>query len=281
LAVHESVPILQIRLGKRILIQGVRYGETVDYRGVRVSLHPAGHILGSAQVRVEYQGEVWVVSGDYKTQADPTCLPFEPIRCHTFMTESTFGLPVYRWPETDDTAAAIHRWWAGNQQRRVTSVLFTYTLGKAQRLLAHLDPAQGPIAVHRNIHAMLPAYEAAGVKLPPNVLVTRENASELAGKAIVLAPPSVENTTWLRKLGNSSTGMASGWMLLRNARRQKAVDRGFILSDHVDWHGLVSAIEATAAERVVVTHGFSEEVARYLRERGKQALTFPTHWKAN
>ena len=265
--------VLQERLGADAKIEAAAYGERIVRNAVTISLHPAGHILGSAQVRVEYRGEVWVVSGDYKTDADPTCAPFEPVRCHTFITESTFGLPIYRWPAPVDIFSGINAWWLANQQARRTSVLYAYSLGKAQRVLAGVDRGIGPIIVHGAVAKLLPHYAAAGVDLPPV-----ESGPLPEGRSLVIAPGSVEGTPWLRKFGETSRAFASGWMMLRGARRRQSLDRGFVLSDHADWNGLVSSVRATGAERVLVTHGATGPMVRWLRENGWEADALATRF---
>ncbi|MCU0625674.1 MAG: ligase-associated DNA damage response exonuclease [Gemmatimonadaceae bacterium] len=274
--------VAQERLGQYASrVEGIAYGEVRTINGVRVSLHPAGHILGSAQVRLEHGGEVWVVSGDYKTAPDPTCAPWEPVRCDLFVTESTFGLPIYRWPDEARVVRDINAWWARNAAEGVTSLLFGYALGKAQRLIAGLDPAIGPILLHGAVVRMTELYREAGIALPPTAHATamRESRRDAVRGAIVVAPPSAENTTWARRFGTTSSAFASGWMLVRGARRRRGVARGFALSDHVDWPSLLSAIEATGASRVWVTHGFTGAVVRWLGERGVDARAIPTRWE--
>ncbi len=258
-------------------VEGVPFGESRNINGVRVSLHPAGHILGSAQVRLEHNGEVWVASGDYKTDPDPTCDAWEPVRCHTFITESTFGLPIYRWPAPSSVFAGINAWWRDNVSAGRTSLLFGYGLGKAQRLLAGLDPSIGPILVHGAVDRMTTLYREAGVALPHTEYAV--SARHDAAGAIVIAPPSADGSTWARKFGAQSTAFASGWMLVRGARRRRSVDRGFTLSDHVDWPQLLGAIAATGAERVLVTHGFTGPVVRWLREHGLAADALATRYE--
>ena len=279
LAQQQSLPILRARLGK-IDAQGLNYGETVLLGDVRVSLHPAGHVLGSAQVRLEHRGEIWVVSGDYKTHADPTCARFEPVRCHGFVTEATFALPVYRWPAPEQVAAEIDAWWAENQTLGRTSVVFAYSLGKAQRALAMLPELRGPIFAHGAVLKMIDAYRAAGVALPSVELATAEAIRACKGKCLLIAPPSTDGSTWLQKFGPVSTAVASGWMRIRGARRRRNVDRGFILSDHADWDGLNSSVRATGAEQVWVTHGFTNPLARYLQDQGLQARPLETRFSS-
>jgi putative mRNA 3-end processing factor len=248
-------------------------------RDVRVSLHPAGHILGSAQIRLELGGEVWVVSGDYKTDPDPTTTAFEPVRCHTFVTESTFGLPIYRWPPQQDVLREINEWWRANQVAGKASLLYGYALGKAQRLIAGLDPGIGPILTHGAVERMTAVYRAAGVALPPTMHAGAVDRRTDWSRAIIIAPPSADGSVWTRRFGPQSTAFASGWMLVRGTRRRRSLDRGFPLSDHVDWPALMAAIEATGAVQVWVTHGFTGPVVRWLHERGLDAHAVQTRFE--
>ncbi|MCC7054815.1 MAG: ligase-associated DNA damage response exonuclease [Gemmatimonadaceae bacterium] len=273
-----GVGVTRERLGQwQDRVEGIPFGETRTINGVRVSLHPAGHILGSAQVRLERGGEVWVASGDYQVDPDPTCDAWEPVRCHTFITESTFGLPIYRWPAPREVFAAIDAWWRANAAEGRSSLLFGYGLGKAQRLLAGIDPSIGPILVHGAVDRMTQLYREAGVAMPDTRYATTARG-ESAG-ALVVAPPSADGSTWARKFGAQSTAFASGWMLVRGARRRRSVDRGFTLSDHVDWPQLLAAIAATGAARVLVTHGFTGPVVRWLREHGLSADVLATRYE--
>jgi putative mRNA 3-end processing factor len=280
LAAETGEPVLRTRLGPEARLRSVPYGEPVELGGVTVSLHPAGHILGSAQVRVEWRGEVWVVTGDYKTEADPTCTPFELVRCHTFVTESTFGLPIYRWAPQSEVFEEIVRWWRANREKGRASVLFGYALGKAQRLLAGLlDREQGPILTHGAVERINLAYRASGVLLPATEHAGSFPGNADAAGALIVAPPSAAASPWLRRFGRASTGFASGWMRVRGARRRRGMDRGFVLSDHVDWPGLVSAIEATGAECVWATHGYREPVVRWLQDAGLEARAIASRWE--
>ncbi len=279
LCAQSGVGVLRHRIGAGANIRGLPFGESFSMNGVNVSLHPAGHILGSAQVRVEHAGEVLVVSGDYKTTPDAACETFEPVPCHTFITESTFALPHYRWRPPEEVFGEIDAWWRANQRQGRTSVLFAYSLGKAQRVLAGVDASIGPIGVHGSVEPFLPLYRAEGIRLPDAVKVTPESLPDLKGRGLVVTPGSVQNTTWLQKLGPSSLAFASGWMAVRGARRRQALDRGFVLSDHADWAGLLDAIEATGAGRIGVTHGYSDTFVRYLREeRALDAFVVPTRF---
>jgi putative mRNA 3-end processing factor len=281
LAAAPGEGVLRTRLGA-IDLQVLPYGESVVHNGVRVSLHPAGHVLGSAQIRVEYQGRVWVASGDYKfmegSDVDPTCAPFEPVRCDVFITESTFGLPIYRWQPQRAIFADIDAWWRSNADNHRASVLFCYAFGKAQRVLAGVDASIGPIFCHGAVEPLNRAYREAGVALPPTTLVSEVIDKTLFRKGLVLAPPSAAGSTWMRRFGDYSDAFASGWMLLRGARRRRALDRGFVLSDHADWPGLHAAIAASGAERVIVTHGDVPVMVRWLNENGLDAEAFETEY---
>ncbi len=270
--------VLRTRIGGGVTIDTLRYGEPLTINGVRVSLHPAGHVLGSAQVRIEHGGRTWVVTGDYKLEADPTCAAFEAVPCDVFVTESTFGLPVYRWPAPETVAADIDRWWRTNRDAGRTSVLLAYALGKAQRLAALVDPTIGPIVGHGAVMKLVEAYRASGVRLPPIDRVPPRARRVGDGRALVIAPPSVLGGSWLRLFGASSVAMASGWMTLRGVRRRRGFATGFVVSDHADFPGLISAIAATGARRVLVTHGFTEPLARLLRERGLDAAPLATRF---
>lgn len=263
--------VLRLRMGQDARIDTLPYGETTAFHGVGVSFHPAGHILGSAQVRLEYGGEVWVVSGDYKTDPDPTCAPFAAVPCHTFITEATFGLPIYRWPPQQAVFDEVNDWWRANQAAGRASILFAYALGKAQRVLAGVDPSIGPIFAHGAVHRLNAAYRAAGVPLPDWSYVGDAPPGTDWTRALIIAPTSAQGSAWLRRFGDQSAAFASGWMRVRGQRRRRSVDRGLVLSDHVDWPGLMTAVAATGASRVLVTHGYTAAVVRHLREQGIDA----------
>jgi len=258
--------LLRERLGPGALVEEVAFGRSVRINGVGVSLHPAGHILGSAQVRMEHRGEVWVVTGDYKRQPDPTAEAFEPLEAHTLVTECTFGLPIYRWPTPESVMEEIHGWWRENRARGRTSVLFAYALGKAQRILSLLDPGEGPILAHGAVLRLSRVYLASGRVQPPLRLADAAAARECRGRGLVVAPPSAGVPGWLRKFGPVSTAFASGWMAVRGARRRRGADRGFPLSDHVDWADLLRTVKESGAERVWATHGQGSALVRFLAE---------------
>jgi putative mRNA 3-end processing factor len=277
LASSPSESVLRARLGD-IALQTLAYGERILHNGVMLSLHPAGHVLGSAQVRLEHEGRVWVASGDYKIAPDRTCAPFEPVRCDVFITESTFGLPIYRWCDDDDIFGEINAWWARNVEHQRASVLTCYSFGKAQRILSGVDPSIGPIIVHGAIDPLNLAYREAGVDLPDTQPVQHVSRADIK-RSLVICPPSAAASPWMRRFGaDAQLAFASGWMQVRGNRRRGGYDRGFVLSDHADWPGLLQAIEATGAERVIVTHGSSGTMVRHLAEQGLQAGSFDTEY---
>lgn len=270
LAHHLSKEVLLYRLGP-IQLQTAAYGERVVKNGVQVSLHPAGHVIGSAQIRVECQGEVWVVSGDYKTEDDGISTPFEPVKCHHFISECTFGMPVYQWKPQAQIFKEINNWWRHNVDMGVSTVLVGYSLGKAQRILQNLDLSIGKVYTHGVIENTNEALRRNGVILNHTERITTETPKEEIRKGLVIAPPSSVGTPWMRKFQPYSFGYCSGWMAIRGAKRRRAADRGFVLSDHADWDGLISAIDATGCEKVYLTHGYTASFSRYLREIGFDA----------
>ena len=278
LATHAALPVMRHRLGE-IDAQGIDFGETVQLGTAKVSFHPAGHVPGSAQIRVEVAGEVWVASGDYKTEDDGLSEAFEPQRCHHFITESTFGLPVFRWQPQAVVAAEINAWWARCAAAGKTAFLGAYALGKAQRLLTLLDADIGPILTHGAVESTNRVLRAQGVCLPETIQATAEVDPKEHKGALVLAPPSALGSAWAKKFGPQENAFASGWMQLRGVRRRRAGDRGFIISDHADWHGLLEAIKATEAENIYVTHGYTDIFARYLTENGWSAQVVPTEFE--
>lgn len=271
----DSELLLRSRLGHETKIETLTYGERLVVNSVNISLHPAGHILGSCQARVEVDGNIWVVSGDYKTEADPTCEPIEILRCHTFVSECTFGLPIFRWPPAKQVINEIASWWQNNRKQGRTSILFAYSMGKAQRILSNIDPSIGPILTHGATEKINDCYRLLGADLPASQYIGDIDKRELPEGALVVAPPSADNPAWMRRFPKRSRAFVSGWMRIRGNRRRRSVDRGFILSDHSDWNGLVHTIVATEAEKVILTHGYTSEMARWLREKGYNAKVIP------
>jgi putative mRNA 3-end processing factor len=288
LAHKDSGSILRLRLGEDISLQTVDYGEVVTINGIKFSLHPAGHIIGSAQVRVERNGEVWVAGGDYKVQDDKVSVPFEIVRCNTFITESTFGLPIYKWPAQKFVMNEILEWWKQNQLEGKASVLMGYALGKMQRLLVNLQlfpgrrPPErfaevGPVFAHGAVFNVNQRLRDAGHDLP-YVAFASDIEKKLFRDALIVAPPSALGSLWLKRFEPYSTGYCSGWMAVRGAKNRRAIDRGFVLSDHADWNDLNVTIRETGAERVFVTHGFTDAFARWLNEKGIEAHEVKTEY---
>ena len=278
LATHAALPVMRHRLGD-ISAEGIAYGEVRRIGGASVSFHPAGHVPGSAQIRVEVAGEVWVVSGDYKVIDDGFSEAFEPVRCHHFITESTFGLPVFRWAPQASVATEINSWWAACAAAGKTAFLGAYALGKAQRLLSLLNPAIGPILTHTAVENTNRILRDQGLVLPDTILANADLDPKAHPGAIVLTPPSAIGSAWARKFGPQENAFASGWMAIRGIRRRRAGDRGFVISDHADWPGLLQAIRDTGAENIYVTHGYTDIFTRYLNENGWRAQVVRTQFE--
>ena len=275
---HHNIPIIKHRLGS-IRVSGKQWGETFRINGVEFCLFPAGHIVGSSQVKVSYKGEDWVFTGDYKVRPDGLATPYEVVPCHTMITECTFGLPAFNWLPQPLVMDEINSWCAQNNKEGITSVLFAYTLGKAQRLLKHLDPNIARIYTHAAIENMNEVVRAV-VDLPETTRITGDTKKEEVKGAIILAPPSAHGSPWIRRWVPYATASASGWMTFRGARRRRAIDKGFVLSDHADWKGLIDAIKSSGATKVICTHGYSEIFSRYLCEIGLDARTESTQFEA-
>jgi len=271
-----NVPLLRKRLGDSIALQGLEYGESLRREGVEVSFHPAGHILGSSQIRIRNERETWVVSGDYKRDPDPTCAAFEVLPCDTFISEATFALPIYRWRAPASVAADIFHWWQVNRAAGIASVLFCYALGKAQRVLAELRAfTSDTVFVHGAVDALLGIYRDQNVAMLPTATIGEAKRGSFR-EALILAPPGASGSTWLRRFEPCSTGFCSGWMRVRGQRRRRGYDRGFVLSDHADWPSLLRTVHETGARRVLMTHGYSDALVRYLREQGVDAAALKT-----
>lgn len=276
---HElTKPILLHRLGAELTIQTLRYKEKITINGVELSMFPAGHVIGSAQIRLEYKGEICVISGDYKVEYDGISTAFEPVKCHTFVSESTFGLPIYKWLPQQVIFDQIGTWVDNNQEQGKTSVLIAYSLGKAQRLINGLSETDRPIYVHQSIANLNDAFIEAGVALPETIRISAETRKEELQKGIVIVPPALADGRWIKTLQQAATGVCSGWMQVRAGRRWRSADAGFALSDHADWLGLLSAIKATEAEKVFVTHGFTATFSKYLNEIGIEAEEVKTQY---
>lgn len=280
LCTPTAAPVIKYRLGD-INLETLPFGEEKLINGVSFSFHPAGHILGSAQIKVSYKGEMVVFSGDYKTANDGFSEAFEPVKCHTFITESTFGLPVYHWQDQKWVFNEMEEWCKNNRNNGQLSILYGYSLGKAQRILQGLPESVGPIFTHSTIEAVLNVMRNQGVSLkntiPVNEHLTR--AELLSG--VIIAPPAVQNSNWLKKFEPIRNGVVSGWMALRGARRRRNADKGFVLSDHADWEGLNEAISLTGAENVFVTHGYTDILSKWLIDKGLNAHPLETNFEGD
>lgn len=278
IATKAALPVIRHRLGE-INAVGVDFGESIMINGVKFSFHPAGHLIGSAQIRAEFKGEVWVASGDYKVESDGVSEEFEPVTCNTFITECTFGLPVFDWRPQAAVIADIEAWWSKNRDEGKTSVLVAYSLGKAQRVIQNIDNSIGPIYTHGAVENINEVIRGQGIPISPTIRVTKDTKKEETKGALVIGPNSIIGSAWLKKFAPYEIAMVSGWMALRGARRRSALDRGFVLSDHADWKGLNSTIESIGCERVITTHGYSEIYARYLRGKGLNATVENTEYQ--
>ena len=266
LAHHQSEAVLKLRLGQDISLQTIEYNESLEINGVKISLHPAGHVPGSAQIRLEHEGKIVVVSGDYKVEDDGLSQPYDPIKCHEFVSECTFGQPIYKWSDQSEIFKKINNWWRMNASQGKNSVIFSYSLGKAQRIINNLDLSIGNVFVHGAIYNTNQALISNGVKVVEVPKVTQDHSKSNFKASLIIAPPSAMGTPWMKKFSPYRTAICSGWMNVRGARRRRAADAGFVLSDHADWDGLISAIKATGAEKVYLTHGYTAVFGRYLEE---------------
>ncbi|MFM2285790.1 MAG: hypothetical protein RLZZ543_1287 [Bacteroidota bacterium] len=271
LAHTDSEAVLRLRLGKNLPVETVAYGKVVDINGVRFSFHPAGHVIGSAQIRVEYKGEVWVYTGDYKLEDDGLTVPFEPVKCHTLITESTFGMPVYQWQAQAKVMQEMNEWWRKNAAAGICTVVHGYSLGKSQRMLSLFDHSIGPVYCHEAIESTNAVFRAHGIALPNALLLHEHVSKEALRSALVITPFISPESPMMQLLEPYSLGIASGWMGLGGAKRMGAADRGFVLSDHADFPSLNTAVKESAAERIIVTHGFKEVYARWLCTQGYEA----------
>ncbi len=275
---QKCVPLLYHRLGANINIQGYAYGKKFQLGATTVSFHPAGHILGSSQVRIEHQGQVWVLSGDYKRTPDPSCDPFEVVKCDTFVSEATFALPIYQWEPGDVTGRKIFEWWQSDPDR--PSILFCYALGKAQRILAELAPlTRQSVYLHGAIQTLTEIYREQGVRMLPTIPIAETDKTTDFKGQLILAPPSAHRSTWMKRFKLPQTAFASGWMQVRGARRRKGYEKGFVLSDHADWAELNLTIEQTGAKTIFLTHGKTDVLERYLKEKNLDVRLFETEYQ--
>ena len=277
LATHNAIPVIKYRLGN-IKITGTHYGEEWDINGVKISFHPAGHIIGSAQIRVAYKGEVWVISGDYKIEDDGICQPFESVNCTHFVTECTFGLPIFNWENQDKVVKEINEWWQESKDAGKTCIISAYALGKAQRVIQNLDASLGKVYTHGAIENTNQVLRQQGFPIKETVLVVDDfGSSDFIGNMVV-APPSALGSSWMKRFKNVTTASVSGWMAMRGTRRRRATDRGFVLSDHADWKGLNGAIKSSGAEKIYVTHGYTDIFSKWLQSQGLDAEVVTTEF---
>lgn len=277
---QEGLAVMRHRLGAETPLQGLPYGEVLKLGDTEISFHPAGHILGSAQVRIECDGQVWVASGDYKRAYDPTCASFEVVECDVFITEATFGLPIYKWESGAETATKILEWWDENIRDNRPSLLFCYALGKAQRVLcelAKLDKTR-QVYTHGAVESLTKVYRTQGIEMLPTIQINEETKGKSFAGELIIAPPSAYRSPWMKRFKSADTGFASGWMAVRGARRRKGYDRGFILSDHADWPALLQTVKDTKARVILPTHGSTDVLSKYLNEKGTKAI--PLHLAA-
>jgi len=276
---QDTKAILQLRLGEEIAVQGFDYAVPFYRKDVKISLHPAGHIIGSAQIRLVYNGEVWVVSGDYKLMNDGLNIPFESITCNHFVTESTFGLPVYKFPPAFEVYQNINKWWKQNAAEGFNTIIIAYALGKSQAILHHMDERIGDIFLHGAVAKVNEVYHTRGYNFPGKKIEPDMDRKAIKG-ALILAPSSAMASPWIRKFAPYRIAVCSGWMQLRGARRRYGVDRGFVLSDHCDWEQLNRAVLATEAENIYVTHGYQNTYAKWLKEQfGLNAVEIRTQFE--
>ncbi|BDA79564.1 DNA ligase-associated DEXH box helicase [Leptospira kobayashii] len=269
----DSIGILKLRLGENLNYEGTEYGKKIRIGDALVSFHPAGHILGSSQIRIEVKGEVWVISGDYKTLPDLTCPGFEPVPCHVFVTESTFALPIYHWKEDSEIFKEILEFWETNNKNNLTSIIYAYSLGKTQRILSGLKEKIGTVYLDEGGYQLTQAYEMSGVEFPKYKSIseiTNYNAKD--PKPLLIIPPGKDLSPWKKQIGKYNAWLASGW--IRTNKENPFSKNGFVLSDHADWKGLNSAVRSTNASRIIVMHGFTDSWVRYLNESGLLASTF-------
>ncbi len=274
---HDSVNILMHRLGK-ISVQGISYREPLVINGVTITFHPAGHVFGSAQIKLEDNKERWVISGDYKLDNDGVATPFEVVQCDHFVTESTFGLPVFRWKKQQEVYDEIDQWWHENSKKNKASMICAYSLGKAQRVIKNIDTNIGPIVTHPSVEAINILIRESGVELPTTYSI-KDLSTEDLSKAMFICPSSALSGKWLQGIKQISVATASGWMAVRGKQRRRNPEKGFVLSDHADWTGLNKAVVETGAEHIYVTHGYTEIYAKYLREKGLNARVVSTQYE--
>lgn len=276
---HATVDLLKLRLGAKISVRSYDYGEVFELGKARVSFHPAGHMLGSAQVRIEAQGQVWVVTGDYKRESDPSCEPFEVVPCDTLVTEATFGTPAFVWKRTQPIGDEIIAWWHANRAAGITSLLLGYSLGKSQRLLAEIGLALGrkeltdAVWIHPSIHEGTEIYRRLGRTLAPTRTINDNDLASIPSRgSLILAPPSAKQSEWMSNLAPVEAAFASGWMQQSGGGYRSEVAKGFVVSDHADWPALLQTIAESGARQVYTfQRGRRGALVRHLKSQGIRA----------
>ena len=276
LCTTSAEPVIRYRLGNESNIESIDYGKQININGVKFSFHPAGHIIGSAQIRAEYNGEVWVASGDYKIANDGISEPFESVKCDHFITESTFGLPAFDWVPQEEIFEQINEWWRANAEKGKVSIMGSYALGKAQRIINLVDHSIGEILTHGAVEYTNKVLRKQGVKVKKTTKVDNSMHYNRFKGSLIIAPPSAFRSPWIRKFKDYSSAMASGWIGNRNMGM--TTDRGFVLSDHADWKGLNTAVKETGANNIYVTHGYTEQYAKWLVDQGYDAQVVATEY---
>jgi len=263
---NESLGVMKLRVGKEQNVQGINYGEKIKIGDITFSFYPAGHIIGSSQILLEYNNKRLVITGDYKLDFDKSCTAFEPIKCDILITECTFGMPIFNWPSPEDESLKVLNWWKKNQEKQTTSIIYAYPLGKSQRILAMLNKTNELIHVHQSLIPYIQEYEKLGVKFPTYESINEEKIDAVKGKGLIIAPMMFQESKLSRKLSPVSEAHASGWVQVRGLKKRRCIDQGFIISDHVDWKSLLKTIKSSEAEKIIFTHGFSEISSRYTKE---------------
>jgi putative mRNA 3-end processing factor len=268
----RGAALLRERIGNGARIVPLAYGARASFNGVQVSLHSAGHILGSAQVRIEHEGQVWVVSGDYKRDDDPSCDPFEIVPCDVFVTEATFARPEFDWSAQHQVSAQILDWWQDCRRQGRTAVLACYALGKSQRVLAELQnltigSTEHRAYLHGSMTRFVRFYREAGIDLLPTEAIGAQVRHFNWAGQLVLAPPNIVASRWIKRFRPASLALASGWVRPGHPLPEP-YDQGFTLSDHADWPSLLRTIAECGAHKVRTMHGYSELLDAYLSERG-------------
>ena len=262
----ETGLLLKKRFGNNINLKTVEYDKKFLINGINFSLHPSGHILGSSQIKIMTDSETWLITSDFKRQKDKTCKSYERLKTDFLICESTFGLPIFNWESTNKIIDKITKW--VNQSEDSTSILFCYSLGKAQRLLSELNSQNFKnIYVHKSINNINTIYKNLGIELEEAKIFDNNLEINNLKDCLLLLPPSLNNQNFLKKFKRFQTGFASGWMSIRALKKRSGFDKGFTISDHADWNGLIKTIKESEAKRVFLNHGDGESLANFLRDK--------------